>query len=271
MAKVNPIRFSTKYDDDESDLLYYGYRYYKPSTGGWLSRDPLSESGHQLEARELLKSLHLWAGGRHLLEEKNLYEMIFNEPLDNFDVLGLQASTPCISGTCGPNVDKFVDHLLANVQDTWNSWNFAKQIVAANALYYGSAIGVDNGQEWDINVFYRAGYPGAGEPYCSHTYTFYGHCYYGGSLNYLLWGEANRLADINLGTALATVLVWKGIYNQSDPEWVREALIMTGIGYYFPDDWGIDPNNATGINCTPNLQSQVPRDDTDRKWWPYKP
>jgi hypothetical protein len=25
MATVNPIRFSTKYRDDESDLLYYGY------------------------------------------------------------------------------------------------------------------------------------------------------------------------------------------------------------------------------------------------------
>jgi RHS repeat-associated protein len=45
MAKVNPIRFSTKYDDDESDLLYYGYRYYKPSTGTWPNRDPLQEQG----------------------------------------------------------------------------------------------------------------------------------------------------------------------------------------------------------------------------------
>jgi len=36
MAKNNPFRFSTKYADDESDLLYYGYRYYKPSTGTWL-------------------------------------------------------------------------------------------------------------------------------------------------------------------------------------------------------------------------------------------
>lgn len=43
MAKVNPFRFSTKYHDDESDLLYYGYRYYNPSTGRWLSRDPINE------------------------------------------------------------------------------------------------------------------------------------------------------------------------------------------------------------------------------------
>ena len=45
MAKANPFRFSTKYQDDETDLLYYGYRYYNPSTGRWLSPDPLEECG----------------------------------------------------------------------------------------------------------------------------------------------------------------------------------------------------------------------------------
>ncbi len=43
MAKANPFRFSTKYQDDETDLLYYGYRYYSASTGRWLSRDPAEE------------------------------------------------------------------------------------------------------------------------------------------------------------------------------------------------------------------------------------
>jgi RHS repeat-associated protein len=43
MSKVNPFRFSTKYQDDETDLVYYGYRYYNPSTGRWLSGDPIGE------------------------------------------------------------------------------------------------------------------------------------------------------------------------------------------------------------------------------------
>jgi RHS repeat-associated protein len=43
MAKLNPCRFSTKFDDDESDFLYYGYRYYNPSTGKWAGRDPAGE------------------------------------------------------------------------------------------------------------------------------------------------------------------------------------------------------------------------------------
>jgi RHS repeat-associated protein len=62
MATTNPYRFSTKYDDDESDLLYYGYRYYKPSTGTWLSRDPKAERGG-----------------------KNLYDFVHDDPIMNTD------------------------------------------------------------------------------------------------------------------------------------------------------------------------------------------
>jgi RHS repeat-associated protein len=43
MAKANPFRFSTKYQDDETDLVYYGYRFLNPSIGKWLSRDPAEE------------------------------------------------------------------------------------------------------------------------------------------------------------------------------------------------------------------------------------
>ena len=69
LAKVNPIRFSTKYDDDESDLLYYGHRCYKPSTGTWLSRDPGAEEGGH-----------------------NLYGLLNNNPISETDFLGLWAT-----------------------------------------------------------------------------------------------------------------------------------------------------------------------------------
>ncbi len=45
MAKANPLRWSTKYQDDETGLVYYGWRYYSPSLGRWISRDPLGEAG----------------------------------------------------------------------------------------------------------------------------------------------------------------------------------------------------------------------------------
>jgi RHS repeat-associated protein len=66
LAKLNPVRFSTKYTDNESGFLYYGYRYYNPSTGRWLSRDPIGESGGE-----------------------NIYAAFANNALSFFDWLGL--------------------------------------------------------------------------------------------------------------------------------------------------------------------------------------
>jgi RHS repeat-associated protein len=43
MARANPFRFSTKYQDDETGLLYYGHRYYQSYVGRWMSQDPLEE------------------------------------------------------------------------------------------------------------------------------------------------------------------------------------------------------------------------------------
>ena len=45
LARANPFRFSTKFWDEETALVYYGYRYYSPSLGRWISRDPLCEAG----------------------------------------------------------------------------------------------------------------------------------------------------------------------------------------------------------------------------------
>ena len=55
-AYDNPFRFSTKYADDETSLLYYGYRYLAPGMGRWTRRDPLGERGG--------RNLHAFAGNR---------------------------------------------------------------------------------------------------------------------------------------------------------------------------------------------------------------
>jgi RHS repeat-associated protein len=44
-ADANTWRFSTKQWDDETGLGYWGYRYYSPSLGRWISRDPAEEQG----------------------------------------------------------------------------------------------------------------------------------------------------------------------------------------------------------------------------------
>jgi len=65
-ADANTFRFSTKYLDVETDLYYYGFRYYDPATGRWLNRDPLQERGGI-----------------------NMYAFVQNYVTDAYDYLGL--------------------------------------------------------------------------------------------------------------------------------------------------------------------------------------
>jgi RHS repeat-associated protein len=44
-ADIFRFRFSTKYHDPETGLYYYGYRFYDPTRGRWLNRDPIEEDG----------------------------------------------------------------------------------------------------------------------------------------------------------------------------------------------------------------------------------
>jgi RHS repeat-associated protein len=55
LADVFAYRFSTKYFDADPGLYYYGYRYYSPGLGRWVSRDPIGENG----------GINLYAGCRN--------------------------------------------------------------------------------------------------------------------------------------------------------------------------------------------------------------
>jgi RHS repeat-associated protein len=64
-ADSNPWRWATKSLDKETGLVYFGLRYYDPTTGQWLSREPLGEG-----------------------ESLNLYAYCHNDPINRVDVLG---------------------------------------------------------------------------------------------------------------------------------------------------------------------------------------
>ncbi|MBU0678742.1 MAG: hypothetical protein KJ626_11565 [Verrucomicrobia bacterium] len=64
--------FNGKELDSASGLLYFGYRHYHPSSGRWLSRDPIGEQG-----------------GQHL------YVFVENRPVVYVDPLGLTAKRNC--------------------------------------------------------------------------------------------------------------------------------------------------------------------------------
>ncbi|MCH6257436.1 RHS repeat-associated core domain-containing protein [Puniceicoccaceae bacterium K14] len=65
----NPIRYSTQYTDKESGLVYYGFRFYDPTKGRFLTRDPIGE-----------------AGGA------NLYRFVGNDSVNRVDRWGLATS-----------------------------------------------------------------------------------------------------------------------------------------------------------------------------------
>lgn len=72
-----PHKFSTKYTDNETGLLYYGYRYLDPLTGRWPSRDPIGESGGV-----------------------NIYGFVGNRTINEWDLLGQRPCNPTQISTC---------------------------------------------------------------------------------------------------------------------------------------------------------------------------
>ena len=74
-AEANPFRFSTKYTDADTNLLYYGYRFYSPTLGRWLTRDPIEEEGGL-----------------------NLYGFARNLPLSYVDPFGLDWKVRALGG-----------------------------------------------------------------------------------------------------------------------------------------------------------------------------
>ena len=91
MAKANPFRFSTKYQDDETDLVYYGFRYYNASTGRWLSRDPLGD-------KAFLDSHTAEEADEKEWEQQSLlpsYLFVHNNSVNRSDTLGLYDDCCC--------------------------------------------------------------------------------------------------------------------------------------------------------------------------------
>jgi RHS repeat-associated protein len=64
-ADLLPFHYSSKLRDADSGFNYYGYRFYDPGAGRWLNRDPIGEEGGL-----------------------NLYGMVGNDGVNDFDILG---------------------------------------------------------------------------------------------------------------------------------------------------------------------------------------
>jgi RHS repeat-associated protein len=87
------FRFSTKYTDQKTNLLYYGYRYLSPELGRWLSRDPIGERGGV-----------------------NVNTFSNADMLNRVDGLGLQTLPPGAAGCCKSNAGSWQNGAWVNAQ-----------------------------------------------------------------------------------------------------------------------------------------------------------
>jgi RHS repeat-associated protein len=92
---VCPWRFSSKRFDEETELFYFGRRYYSPNLGRWMTCDP---EGFD--------------------DEPNLYAYVLNSPLTHFDAYGLYAlPIPSLNTPTQPHNDR----VMANVVQSFFS------------------------------------------------------------------------------------------------------------------------------------------------------
>jgi len=154
-ASANPFRFSTKYWDDESGLGYWGYRYYTPRLGRWISRDPMGEAGG-------------W----------NLYSFVTNNPAGKTDSLGLECY-------CGPDMTDFLKNLMNSAiawrtSQGWRPFGGFRWLLRHRMQL-----------DWTAGKYNTANCPSQGE--CSSTYWLCGECVHDHWIGNFMYGFLGRL------------------------------------------------------------------------------
>ena len=116
-----PFTFSTK-PVDASGFVYYGYRYYSPELGRWLSRDPISN-------KDFFLRNNITKNDKQLKKDSNetTYLFVFNAPTISYDFIGLSifCSNTSVDVTLSPG---------SRQSSTFPCNDTAKKVAAANAF-----------------------------------------------------------------------------------------------------------------------------------------
>ena len=121
LASVNAYRFSTKPEDAQLAMLYYGFRYYNSSTGRWANRDPIEERGgsnlygfvrnHASVAIDVLGMNEMWLNSGNFSSEPSGLPSPPTNPI-----------VP-ITGISGVDVTEEFDEMLDRVEEVfWSEW-----------------------------------------------------------------------------------------------------------------------------------------------------
>jgi RHS repeat-associated protein len=154
VAQGQPIRYSTKYTDSESGLIYYGRRYYDPTQGRFIGRDPIGEKGGN-----------------------NLYGFVGNAPVNGYDYLGMEGSAVYLDNQRLGDVDfSQVEELqslsqklasgsspvevgrrLVKQTDSWNAYQLDMRTVSITLTLTPNSSDADSGRNGSTD----SGAPGA--------------------------------------------------------------------------------------------------------------
>lgn len=119
-----PMRFSTKAYDEGTGLYYYGYRFFSPQMGRWVSRDPLSEKA-----------------------SVNLYAFSGANPITHFDPFG--AVDWSHMGTVTPEQKAYYEKQLAGIKAKDEARDNEYKISnTVSGVFKSITEGVVNGFRW---------------------------------------------------------------------------------------------------------------------------
>ncbi len=216
-AVENPFRFSTKYSDDETGLVYYGFRYYNPKFGRWLSCDPMEEGGGL-----------------------NLYAYVMNRPTDWHDPFGLAACN------CGPDITTSLTAAMQDAERRFSSAPWYSKAWGCLGFWLPLPSSMSN---WDLQIDENSSSPlcPIGDE-CRHTVTIAGKCHDKWEVNYILYGKSFSLCAGSFRAMNQNIVLWNTIGTA-----VRNAILrLDGNASAFDRLWG---DSDALVEWTPSLHA----------------
>ncbi len=264
---VNNYRFAGEELDPDLGLIYLRARYENPASGRFWSAD--SYEGNRTSPRTMHKYGYCSGNPVSKVDPSGHDEVdIVLSTLDIFATIRAPLTRPSFiaGGVGGVDVTKALKRTLLDVEVKFNKWSRRQKMAAANQLrdLLGAAVSGGGGGAagaWDIIPLMEVGFAdtpmydggkayGTGTGLWKRTVSFMGNCYYGGAVNYAIWGKMNQLChdflmlegnppfddglwenSYSLDSAQKTAQAWKHFRYGDFGEIADEALAFTTFGY----------------------------------------
>ena len=253
LADENPFRFSTKYEEVESGLLYYGYRFYDAGVGRWVNRDPILDAAFTVELPQSARF------------NDNFLEYVYN--INNAgnltDYLGL--TDQC--DKCGPEMGRYFDSALKMAALKYDQLSYLSKWKNCQAIRWMG--------KWDLGRDYLTEtIPltcSTGK--CKGTANVYGKCHDYSVVNYALLGVMGRKCNLRIDILFHLAFLHKAfirpLQGGSGMEFDGTLVNFIWAGYY---DQSVDsvPEPEKYVDCAFCPEKYKPTNFWSESTWPYR-